>query len=749
MRTRLFLLLILVFLGFQVEAQENDSIRFRQAHFREKHVSIYFVPVNQDLFNSQLGNISTAFSQAQIELDCYIEKPFQYKDFQSFLNPPADSSRYSQQMKSLRNAYFKANPGKDAEGIYCFIVPSFQNTTIHAFSVPAKSLLFVTHPNDSTFQQDVIRHTGYALGLETSELTNNLMHLNGGNQLTWEQCWQLRSAPFSFSLYDDYEFVQTNNGLAAYCIWLENKNGEIAVDSLNPIESIFRPYKRNYLSYLLKIDNPLFRPLFAVKKITICPVHLLTVLLTLILVIIVRRKANNRIEESKFFKRQYLRLLKFMSWCLAIAVVYLCFWAVNWYYENSVLRAPHLKAMKGNTSTDLLKAMNDEQVFSHIDDDKVSTMTYVKKEEEWYAIQEKKVLNFDIRKVSDSSWIMSFSGSSGVLDVPTLGVKHLAYSHYIVFRYRDNEENVLQERVYNHLGIELTKSLKKRDPAKRILIFVNGYRPVSTSNSFEHNLADIQKKGVEYPETKNYLYTYDRYNYWRPWNQIDLLFQQRINPAETWYADGHHSVSTSNHFSLVQFAQSSSMYPLTCKGKHTCQYTIITGNKRVKTTSLLDQRPNPEGFAHRRNRGHIAGKNLRAVLNELPNESENDTLYIVAHSMGYAYALGILDEMRGKIQLGGFYILAPENAGSGRVKRNEWQEVWQYGTKLYGKGKNASCEQDGVAPQVKAAGLKEENRVYFPESEQKKMGFFKSHFVGYYTWIFDIPVGEKGAIRQR
>jgi hypothetical protein len=51
--------------------------------------------------------------------------------------------------------------------------------------------------------------------------------------------------------------------------------------------------------------------------------------------------------------------------------------------------------------------------------------------------------------------------------------------------------------------------------------------------------------------------------------------------------------------------------------------------------------------------------------------------------------------------------------------------------------------------QVKAKGLKNKNRVFFPKTNERQMGFFKSHFVGYYTWIFDIPEGKKGAISKR
>jgi hypothetical protein len=117
--------------------------------------------------------------------------------------------------------------------------------------------------------------------------------------------------------------------------------------------------------------------------------------------------------------------------------------------------------------------------------------------------------------------------------------------------------------------------------------------------------------------------------------------------------------------------------------------------------------------------------------------------------MGYAYSLGIIEILRGKIQFGACYILAPENASSGKIVQTEWREVWQYGAKLSGAGKNKPCQQDGVAPQVSVKGLSKNNRVYFPKSQEHKMGYFQSHFVGYYTWILDIPKGEKGHVQGR
>jgi len=124
-------------------------------------------------------------------------------------------------------------------------------------------------------------------------------------------------------------------------------------------------------------------------------------------------------------------------------------------------------------------------------------------------------------------------------------------------------------------------------------------------------------------------------------------------------------------------------------------------------------------------------------------------LYIVAHSMGYAYCLGMIDELRGKIEFGGLYIIAPENASAGKVNMNEWKEVWQYGSNFGRYAKGAPCLLDGIAPQVKVAGLKTAQRVFIPDKYYKRMGFFDSHFIGHYTWIFDIPEGDPGYIQQR
>ena len=326
----------------------------------------------------------------------------------------------------------------------------------------------------------------------------------------------------------------------------------------------------------------------------------------------------------------------------------------------------------------------------------------------------------------------------------------------MVYTYLDEKGQFLEQRVFNFIGVDITEKLRLLDPAKRILLFVNGYRPTSLGTTFEENFEDIRVNGLEFSDSKNLIHQEDRYLYWKPWNQINVLFEKKINPTETYYADGHHSVATANHASLIEFTTLSQKYPQRCRNPkyHVCKksekgWSFFGLRSKVKTVELLYLESNKEGFDLRRNNGRIAGRNLIQQLNELPNKSKNDTLFIVAHSMGYAYSLGMVEKLRGKINFGGLYIIAAENAEAGSVTPSEWQEVWQYGSDFEAHKYSAPCLLDGIAPQTKVGGLSHRQRAYIPESDYKKMGFFNSHFIGDYTWILDLKEGDAGYIEQR
>jgi hypothetical protein len=389
-------------------------------------------------------------------------------------------------------------------------------------------------------------------------------------------------------------------------------------------------------------------------------------------------------------------------------------------------------------------------------EEKMGSEILIKRGNEWTMDRRKRVLYFDLKRDKSGALTCKFANDSDTLTIRTKQFKKYALSHYFVFNYINANGECEEQKAFNHLGVEISDKLKLDDPAKRILLFVNGYRPTSLGNTFEENFDDIQKNGLEFDDSKNLIYSFDRFNYWEQWNEINLLFERRLNPGESYYADGHHSVSTSNHRSLIDFTSLSQSYPKRCKNpeRHVCKkdekgWSIIGMRREINTVELLNTDPNEDGFEKRRFNGRIAGRNLIQTFNELPNKSKNDTLYIVAHSMGYAYALGILDQLRDNINFGGFYIIAPENASAGEINMDEWQEVWQYGSDFEAHRLDAPCLLDGIAPQTKVSGLSPRNRVYIPEDLYAKQGFFNSHFIGNYTWVFDIPKDELGYIGQR
>jgi hypothetical protein len=100
------------------------------------------------------------------------------------------------------------------------------------------------------------------------------------------------------------------------------------------------------------------------------------------------------------------------------------------------------------------------------------------------------------------------------------------------------------------------------------------------------------------------------------------------------------------------------------------------------------------------------------------------------------------------MQFANYYALAPENANAKRFVQKHWRAVFQYGTILYGQHKHALCQQDGVAPQVKMSGISKARQLGFPASYAGKLGYFSSHYVGYFDWIFNIQAEKTGYISK-
>jgi hypothetical protein len=202
----------------------------------------------------------------------------------------------------------------------------------------------------------------------------------------------------------------------------------------------------------------------------------------------------------------------------------------------------------------------------------------------------------------------------------------------------------------------------------------------------------------------------------------------RLNAKQVVYADGHHSINTSNHRNQAAFMAS------------------LLSLKTLHGPFVFDTVANVTGFNYRKANGSIAAHDLLNKINSgtyVFNKS-SDSIYVVAHSMGFAYAQGMIETLRqAQCKVSRYYILAPENACSDKVEPSTFEEIWQYGTN---EASDPHKDRDGVAPQC-AVGNLDEKRAFIPETE--KRDFLNSHYICNYHWIFKRTSQQKGYISER
>lgn len=713
--------------------------------------------------------LDSLYRQANIQFEIIIDPLFVDKELPADLtlrNPSSNHDRFTDQMRLIRDVYIEAHPEHVEDEFLFFTVDGFVNEAIYGYMVKNKALGFVRNEPSRTTAFSIAKQLGYGLGRLSMSwanngpekgTTSNIMDAGPVFHMRKTQWDALRSKHTIYSFYDDYEDVKTNSGIIAYYFWKEDALGNIVMKNGSPLLSIVRPFKKNTFSYHLEINHFFYKTLFSFKGKTISLVHILAVILCFIPMRFIAKRFRRLFERK--FKRP--RFLKFMSRVVSIVLgTVLAFFSIGLVdlgYGMYEVENGKVAELKGISMRAAISLVAERQHPKQLAESQLGSEVLVQNNGQIELKRRQRVLYFDVyQNEKGKPYKMRFSDSKDSVVLLSKQKRLAAKSHYFVVRYKNDNDSLIKEELFNHLGVNLTEKMDLKNPVERILVFVNGYRPTSLGSSVGENLSDIQNNGLEFPNSYNKIYPNDRFEYWHPWNEIDDLFKNRINPTNVFYADGHFSVATSNYRKLVEFTKTSAIYPKRCKNpqKHIC-YTSKTlksklfGSSQVKTYSLLERRSNKQGFNLRRKNGRIAGRNLLQALNELPNKSSNDTLFIVAHSMGYAYALGMIDVLEGQIQLGSFYIIAPENASAGKIHYTKWKEVWQYGSNFNQKGKDAPCLQDGVAPQFPVKGLPNQCRLYFPRKLYRNKGFFDSHFIGYYTWVLDIPKGRPGHIQQR
>lgn len=349
----------------------------------------------------------------------------------------------------------------------------------------------------------------------------------------------------------------------------------------------------------------------------------------------------------------------------------------------------------------------------------LSSIVFRKRNGKWESEKRKNVLYFNI--FNDS--LRKFSHANDSIILSKYNVAILANGHYLVKTFWKSNGKIAKQEVFAYNGENVTSFFLQKEKMipKRILVFSNGYRGPDKNNDVSD---DIVTSG-------------DRFSYWMG---IDKEFIKRIEPFETYYIDGSHGIATSSHKSMLKFGWS---------------IAAVKTFAPKDYYEILNSKPNEAGFNERREKGKIAGKAfLNARCNSPACIETLDTVDIVCHSMGYAYALGFIDAIQGKVIFGKMYIIAPENACVGGTDWSQFEEVWQYGSNLDQPNPDPVWEQDGIAPQCQVKGLEKVpptkgGRAFIPKDWPTK-NFVDSHMLFNYFWMFNrIKKGEPGYIKPR
>lgn len=734
---------------------------FKLLPFPELKITLNIIPLNRPVWSVDTlkKHLISAFSSLNVKINFKIIKNVSSKNIskkEKLDNPFATHDRYTKQMIRIRNEYFEKYKNSSKKEYYLFITPDFVDSTITSYSIQKGIFNFTTSENNNLIYNKIIKELIRGIGgLDNIKL--NKICRNNTFELNDLETWNFINENYNhFLYYDNYEDVRTNSGIVAFYFWEQDKYGNIKIKNNSFLHSVIRPYKKNYPSYYLSITNPFFNIFFKIFDYKINIIHFIVFISSTILFFYVNRKWVYQSVDRKF----KIRVKKLSLISFVIILNLLSFYMIDKGYNFFQVLNGNIIEFKNNKIENVVKNVAYNVNDNALIEQSSYSENFIKTRSNWKKIRVKNVLYFQ-GVLNDKNQLINlkYQKSSNNLKVDTILTIN-AGTHYIVLDLKNKLGKKITTKIYNHIGVDLTSKISLQDPVKRVLLFANGYRPTSLGGNFDELFNDIKNHGVEYPNSSNMLYDFDRFNYWNPWRAIDEQLKKRMNATDVLYADGHFSVATSNHESLIGFSTLAGIYPKRCDNlkKHTCYFTTkknsVTSNifswlnPSNNTYDLLAKKPNKKGFKLRYTQGKIAGRNLLLQLNELPNNSLNDTISIVAHSMGFAYALGIIEVIRHKINFGGFYIIAPENASMGKVNINEWKQVWQYGSKLSAHNSHPPCLQDGVAAQSKVKGLPVNNQLFFPKNVYRKLGFFDSHFIGNYTWILDIPLGKTGYIKQ-
>lgn len=174
---------------------------------------LVIVPVgNANISTSNLQvELNKIFQQANVSWNVSVKSAFTYNLGSDGLEA-ADAtlmSKYSTEMRALRDAYKQANADYDKEAYYVFVVSNFSNPELKGYMVRGRALGFVSGSATSKEIAHELAHG--AFGLEhtfpsiAKNTSENLMDYGTGTELSKVQWEEMQSSSPIFNWFDEEE----------------------------------------------------------------------------------------------------------------------------------------------------------------------------------------------------------------------------------------------------------------------------------------------------------------------------------------------------------------------------------------------------------------------------------------------------------------------------------------------------------------------------------------------------------------
>ncbi|MGE0569196.1 MAG: fibronectin type III domain-containing protein, partial [Bacteroidia bacterium] len=177
---------------------------------------LVLVPVNGTNLDINKDSLNKTFAQANVTWKVNVAANFNY-DLGNDGLEAADASlfsKYSDEMRALRDAYVKHDTAYNKKAYYVFIVPKFNNPEVKGYMVRGRAVGFMTPLSFGKGSGDrLLAHelSHGAFGLEHSfpklekNNTNNLMDYGEGKQLVKSQWYAIQGSKPIFNWFDEEE----------------------------------------------------------------------------------------------------------------------------------------------------------------------------------------------------------------------------------------------------------------------------------------------------------------------------------------------------------------------------------------------------------------------------------------------------------------------------------------------------------------------------------------------------------------